>query len=285
MLSKLFGMFKSGPDKSAADAPAVIPTPLSRDAFLDAYVAYVQQHAPEIVITRIDEGVGLAWPDGGTMRQFLNNAYTNYRRDAAAIDDIFDTELASAREAGNAAGRAVPFDLALVMPVVKTDAWLATVIEQRGADIDPDHDLVVQPLVPGLLVVYAQNLPSSIEYVKRGDLGDIDETALDARARANLEARLSSIVVHGDGGRYRVGLDGFFDVSLILVAAKWLPALEFPGDPVFALPARDQLMVCGADDAEAVSELRVIAQHIAADSAYAVGGNLLVLRGEALHAI
>jgi hypothetical protein len=295
MLSKLFGLFKSGSDKpaqtlagnAAVEAPAgraPLPPALPRGAFADAYAAHVRRHEPQITVERLDEGVHLTWPDGGTMRQFLDNAYTNYRQDAARIEDIFDTELASAREAASM-GKGGGLDLALVLPVVKTDEWLATVRVQRGPDDDPNKDLVVQPLVPGLIVVHAQDLPSNLAYVKRGDLTGIDEAALTARARANLQARLSDITVQGADGRYRVGLDGFFDVSLVLVAAQWAPQLALNGDPVFALPCRDELMVCGSDDHEAVTELAALAPRMAAESSYAITGQLLVWRGGALQVL
>jgi hypothetical protein len=296
MLSKLLGLFKSGSDKPARTAAgngavemppgrAPLPSPLPRGAFADAYADYVCRHAPQIKVDRLDDGVHLTWPDGGTMRQFLNNAYANYRRDAARIEDIFDTELAAAREAAASMSKDAGLDLALVLPVVKTDEWLATVRGQRGADDDPNKDLLVQPLVPGLIVVHAQDLPSSLEYVKRGDLTGIDEAALTARARTNLQARLPDITVQGADGRYRITLDGFFDVSLVLVAAQWAPQLTLNGDPVFALPCRDELMVCGSDDHEAVTELAALAPRMAAESSYAITGQLLVWRDGALQVL
>ena len=76
MLSKLFGLFKSGSDKPAGTSAAetsssrpLLPPPLPRGAFADAYANHVRRHAPEIAVTRVDDGVRLDWPDGGTMQQ------------------------------------------------------------------------------------------------------------------------------------------------------------------------------------------------------------------------
>jgi hypothetical protein len=306
MLSKLLGMFKSGSKKSGADTPSGSETYMSQAEFADAYAAYVRKHAPDINAERVDDGVQLAWPDGGTMRQFLNNAYTNYRRDVAATWVIFDDEIAAARQAAASLSAEQGLDLALLMPVVKTTDWLATVIQQRGeldrepgkaSDNDPnkhsdrhagkdsDKDLIVHPLLGDLIVTYAQDLPKSLEYVKRGDLGGLNEASLRAHALANLEGRSSAFTLVGGEGRYRIELDGFFDVSLILIASTWVQHLSLAGDPVFALPCRDQLMVCGSDDHQAVSELAEMAPRIAAESAYAITGQLLVLRGGILQAL
>ena len=296
MLSKLLGMFKSGANKSGGDTPS--DTYMSQAEFADAFVAYVRKHASEIKAERVDDSVKLSWADGGTMRLFLNNAYTNYRRDVAALSVIFDDEIAAARQASTSMSAGQGLDLELLMPVVKTTDWLATVIEQRKAlDTDPnkhssggagkgsDKDLVVQPLLGELIVAYAEDLPKSLQYVKRGDLGSLDEAGLRARALANLEGRASALTIVGGEGRYRIELDGFFDVSLILIASTWVQHLSLAGDPVFAVPCRDQLMVCGSDDHQAVAELAEMAPRIAAENAYAISGQLLVLRGGTLQAL
>jgi len=308
MLSKLLGMFKSGSKKSGGDTPS--ETYMSQAEFADAFVAYVRKHAPDIRAERVDDSAKLSWSDGGTMRLFLNNAYTNYRRDVAALGVIFDDEIAAARQASTSMGAEQGLDLDLLMPVVKTTDWLATVIEQRRAlDDDPgkgvnqdpnkhsssdadkgsgkrsDKDLIVQPLLGELIVAYAEDLPKSLQYVKRGDLGGLDEASLRARALANLEGRASALTIVGGEGRYRVELDGFFDVSLILIASTWVQHLSLAGDPVFAVPCRDQLMVCGSDDHQAVAELAEMAPRIAAENAYAISGQLLVLRGGTLQAL
>lgn len=310
MLSKLLGMFKSGSKKSGTDMPSGSEAYMSQAEFADAFVAYVRKHAPDIRAKRVDDGVQLDWPDGGTMRLFLNNAYTNYRRDVAALWVIFDDEIAAARQAATSVSAEQGLDLELLMPVVKTTDWLATVIQQRraldedpgkGSEDDPNKharsdadkgsdkgsgkDLVVQPLLGDLIVTYAQDLPKSLEYVKRGDLKGLDEASLCAHALANLEGRSSALTIVGGEGRYRIELDGFFDVSLILIASTWVQHLSLAGDPVFALPCRDQLMVCGSDDHQAVAELAEMAPRIAAESAYAITGQLLVLRGGVLQAL
>ena len=115
--------------------------------------------------------------------------------------------------------------------------------------------------------------------MKRQDLeGVCDEAQLVAQAMDNLTRRMPAMEVVGGDGRYRIALDGFFDASLILVSDEWTGPLALRGEPVFAIPSRDQLMVCGSDDEKAVAELADIAPRIAADDAYAISARVLMLR-------
>jgi hypothetical protein len=272
MFSKFFG--RKAPDQ-----------PLSPDRFADRYVAFVKARVPEVTVARQGDGVTLTWPDGGTMSQFLANARASYRDDPEAIEAIFDAQLASALAAR---GGSDALDASLVLPVIKTTAWLEASAAQLGEAQTPSNPraMVVEPLAGDLILAYAQDLPASIQYVKHGDLdGGLDPAALRSLAFANLATRAADLTIAGGGGRYRVELDGFFDTSLMLMAETWLDRVDLAGDPVFAAPCREQLMVCGADDARAVAELADICVQIAADSAYALSTKLFVLRGGRLEVL
>jgi len=270
LFSKLFG--------GRHDAPAQTGAPLGRAQFADHYVRMLARLAPEIAAERVDGDVRLRWPDGGTMTQFLGNAYTQFLVNPGDLDALLAAQLASARATAQVEG----LDLARVMPLIKSRAWLATATEQAG----DRADFVLRPLIADLIVVYAQDLPDTISYVRGTDLdGVCDEAQLTARALANLSERVPALQIVGGEGRYRIELDGFFDASLILVAAEWLDDIAIEGDPVFAIPTRDQLMVCGAADPDAVAGLAEIAQRITQSDAYDISGRLLTLRNGALQAI
>lgn len=131
---------------------------------------------------------------------------------------------------------------------------------------------MTRPLVSDLIIVFAQDLPDTIRYVKSRDLeGVCEEAQVVSRAMSNLAARVPALEPVGSDGRYRIELDGFFDASLILVASDWIQPLALEGEPVFAIPCRDQLMVCGSANSEAVAELEEIASVIASSEAYGIG--------------
>lgn len=263
LLSKLFG-------RGTGDATQP-PAPLSRDQFADHYVAMLAEKAPDLTVERVDTGIRLTWADGGTMTQFLNNAYAQYRGDPDALDPVLEAQLASAR----AAAEPRRLDLDLVMPLIKSRSWLDTASAQAGREVD----FVLRPFVSDLIIVFAQDLEASISYVKAPDLeGVCDEAQLVDRAMSNLAKRASGLEAVGGEGRYRIELDGIFDASLILLATDWIAPLELEGDPVFAIPSRDRLMVCGGANARAVAELAEIAPQIAAGDAYDISGALLTLK-------
>ena len=264
LLSRLFGRRSSAPPKP--------PAMLNRGEFADHYVAMLTRDAPELTAERVDGHVQLRWDGGGTMRQFMGNAFAQYRAEPDALEPILAAQLAAARAS---ARPKTGLDLTLVLPLIKSTSWLATAIAQAG---EGAH-LVVRPFVADLILVFAENLPDTIAYVKRQDLdGVCDEAQLVAQAMDNLTRRMPSMEVVGGDGRYRIALDGFFDASLILVSTEWTSPLALRGDPVFAIPSRDQLMVCGSDDEKAVAELADIAPRIAADDAYAISDSVLMLR-------
>ena len=271
LLSRFFGRRRDdGPG-----APAV----LTREQFADLYLTMLAERASELSAQRVGDDVRLGWSGGGTMMQFLGNAYAHYREDRAALDPVLEAQLASARAA---AAPEQSLDLTLVLPMIKSRSWLATATAQAG----PGVAFVTRPFVSDLIIVLAQNQPSTLAYVKVTDLNDTgDEAIVFARALANLAVRVPEIETIGADGRYRIELDGFFDASLILLAADWVVPLMLEGHPVFALPSRDQLMVCGSDNVKAVTELAEIAPLIAADAAYAISGSLLTLRDGKLYAL
>lgn len=272
LFSKLFG-------GGAADADRSTAARLSRAQFADHYVTMLATSAPELTAGRLGTDVRLEWTDGGTMTQFLGNAYTQYCNEPDALDAVLAAQLASARAA---AAPTRPLDLDIVLPLVKSRSWLATAQAQAG----DGADIVTRPLVSDLVMVFAQDLPDAINYVKGKDLeGVCDEAELVGRALSNLAARVPALETVGSDGRYRIELDGFFDTSLILVASDWLAPLALEGDPVFAIPCRNQLMVCGAANADAVAELGEIARAIASSEAYDITGELLTVRNGALQAL
>jgi hypothetical protein len=253
--------------------------PLNRRQFTEYYLAMLAEQAPELKAERVGDDVHLRWADGGTMTQFLGNAYAQYRNDPDALKPVLQAQLASARAT---TAMQQTLDLDLVLPLIKSQGWLATAVAQSGNAAD----FVIRPLVSDLIVVFAQDLPDTIAYVKRHDLeGVCGEEQLVARAMSNLTSRLSGLDVIGSEGRYRIELDGFFDTSLLLVAADWIKQLDLDGDPVFALPCRDQLMVCGSANTQAVEELAEITPQIAQSDAYDISRELLILRDGVLQTL
>ncbi len=80
---------------------------------------------------------------------------------------------------------------------------------------------------------------------------------------ANLAQRFGGMELHQGGGMLVLTGDGNFEASMILLDTVWDQlAHHFPNGPIAALPARDVIGLCDAQDNTAVNRLRVTAQKL-----------------------
>ena len=110
------------------------------------------------------------------------------------------------------------------------------------------------------------------------EAGIEDEDALYRTAMDNLRQRMNGRVQihHAEGWSLtQIHLDNDYDASLILLLDEVLkddPML--PANPVFAVPARNALLVCSPSDEEALQAMANIALQAFEDSAYAISTQL-----------
>ncbi|WP_202293219.1 DUF1444 family protein [Mesorhizobium sp. 131-2-1] len=121
-------------------------------------------------------------------------------------------------------------------------------------------DLLYEPLVGEIAVVYMADLPDSVSPVAPKDfpgraLADLRTVALD-----NVRKWLPKIVSDGEAAvacLYFVDGNTMLSTSLILIDEFWLSIKpQFPGDVLFALSRRDQLFVFDAGNPQAQSAAR-----------------------------
>jgi len=122
-----------------------------------------------------------------------------------------------------------------IVPVLSVDRG------RRGPD-------VAHPFAAGLAVTYvAAAMPE--QPLGWADLTNLrmDERTLRQRALDNLDAMLNTVSFHGELPALMVSFHGI-ESSLLLADAFWDEvAHDLPGDPVVAVPARDVLLITGAD--------------------------------------
>ena len=113
-----------------------------------------------------------------------------------------------------------------------------------------------------------------------GELGIADEAALHDKAIANLrQYAMSRIEAEAyDGGIHRLVLDGFLDAALLLILPQIIDTSDFPHGIITAVPARDALIYCDANDPDAIRILQEIAQDLFAAAPYAVSAHLYRLK-------
>lgn len=139
---------------------------------------------------------------------------------------------------------------------------IAAIRTQQYVDqlISMGMDLLTEPLVGELAIVYMADLPDSLSPVAEKDfpgrtLSDLRGIALD-----NVKKWLPKIVSDGELNiAYLYYVDGntMLSTSLVLLDDFWRSIKpHFPGDVLFALPRRDQLFVFDASNPQAQSAAR-----------------------------
>ena len=124
----------------------------------------------------------------------------------------------------------------------------------------PGMELLYEPLVGELAILYMADLPDSLSPVAPKDFPDRTLSDLRGIALNNVKKWLPKIVSDGQLGifyLYYVDGNTMLSTSLVLLDEFWLSIKsEFPGDVLFALPRRDQLFVFDASNPQAQSAAR-----------------------------
>ncbi|MES2183360.1 MAG: hypothetical protein V4505_02340 [Pseudomonadota bacterium] len=292
-LKKLFGGSASAPEESTV-------APLGARAYAEAYAASVRAAHPGMPV-QVEHGDSAArtrvfwqFPGGLAVSQFMGNSYSRYRQSAQApgngralLAELFAEQLADAHQvqarSADRVGDAAQPQAAVLLPVVKTTGWQQTVAAQLdAAQVPPERRPFSVPLAGSLVLAYVEDSADAMDYVSpaRMQALGLDAAALHSQALHNLESTLlPQLDVQGGGGRYAARLDHNYDTSMVLLFDRWRQRIAVEGDPVIALAARDELLLCGSADTGTVAGLRGMAAEILAQSAYGLTDELFVWRG------
>ncbi len=233
---------------------------LSPDAFTAHYVKVIEAQYPDIKVTIKEPlAISIAYPDGGTMNSFLDNAYIEYQQDPDNIDTLIVTYasgLDQTRELESA-----EFTLAEVMPVIKDISYIEQVGEMLK-EADADNGLVYEPLNEELFVVYVFDTPTSIRFMTQSDLVElgVEQSSLREAALTNLQNVLQHVQLEGDPASLSMLVaDGMYEASMLLFDGIWSKQ-QFPvkGDIVVYVPARDVLLITGSEDMVSLATIQEI---------------------------
>lgn len=262
-------------------------TPMSYRAFAERYAKVLRQGFPggKVVVKYADSAgqtsVHLQALDGFKSSQFMGNLYARYKQAPLELDALLAEGVAQA-EAANRSFDSTDIDATRLLPVIKTQDWLAASTSQlqKARMTDAIARLLIRPLAGDLLLVYVEDTADAMNYLREDALAQLglDFEQLHAKALHNLQGMLPQLELAGGGGRYAARLDRNYDASMVLLLEQWLPRIELAGEPVLAIPARDELLVCGSDDGEAIASLREMASEIVSRSAYSLSTQLFTWR-------
>ena len=203
--------------------------------------------------------LSIAYPDGGTMNSFLDNAYIEYQKDPDNIDTVivaYASGLDQTRELESA-----EFTLAEVMPVIKDINYIEQVGEMLK-EADADNGLVYEPLNEELFVVYVFDTPTSIRFMTQSDLVElgVEQSSLREAALTNLQNVLQHVQLEGDPASLSMLVaDGMYEASMLLFDGIWSKQ-QFPvkGDIVVYVPARDVVLITGSEDMVSLATIQEI---------------------------
>ncbi|MGJ7903634.1 hypothetical protein [Lysobacter sp. 1R34A] len=278
IFSKWFG---GKPASSQQAAPMDLVT------FAERYAAAVRTAWPE---ARVEIGHGAAtadtrvdWslPDGFKATHFLGNSYLRYLGVPQQLETIFAEQLAGARAIQSDFASGSEAANTVILPVLKTRGWHETALQQaRAFGTESMLPFIVEPLAGDLVLTYVEDTPDSMSFLSpsEAERRGLDRESLYTQALDNLTRFLPELDVQGGGGRYVARLDRNYDASMVLLFDRWRDRIEVKGEPVFAIAARDELMLCGSEDDDSVASLRDIAGEIALSSSYNLSRALFIHR-------
>lgn len=254
---------------------------LSPDAFAGEYLVALQGALPGAEVKYLgDMELKVTRPDGADYLLFLNNAYATYLQAPDEKSAIIAGYVASTVETHGDSNHRI--DPARIVPVVKDRAWLVEaqrVVRETGGEESPPNAYEV--LNDELIVLYAEDTPTNIRYLTRGDLTELNlqDASLKGRSVQNLMALLPPIELYGGDGVYMIAAGGTYEASLLLADSIWDSGqIEVRGDYVVAIPARDVLLITGSDDPDNIAKLRGMVAAVIADTPYRLTDVLFVYR-------
>ncbi|MEL1265924.1 hypothetical protein [Pseudoxanthomonas putridarboris] len=266
--------------------------PVTAHEYAERYASLVRSRYPDIKVSvQKDDSAGrtrVSWKDanGVVADQFMGNWYSRYQQQPEALQSLLEEQLEEALKSMSAVAQPTPPDRNTLLPLVKTTAWHQTAVAQLAAAgvADPEKQFLIEPLAGDLVLVYIEDKPDSMSYLSPSGMESLglDLPALRVLALENLERFLPQLEIQGGGGRYAARLDRNYDACMVLLLDHWRERTPVDGAPVFAIAARDELLICGSGDALSVEALRGMAAKIAAQSAYGLSDQLFTYRNSRL---
>lgn len=251
------------------------------EAFSSEFVAALRVAFPNHSITTVEPlRLTLKGPAGVELGVFLGNAYDEYVQDPSKQSEIIARYIGSILESAQHYVRVRP---ERIVPVIKDRSWLDDMRKARACgESCSASDPVVDDYNGDLVIVYAEDTPTSTRYFAADELSGIGVERRDIRALAvgNLRRILPAVEMHRGPLVSMVVAGGDYVASLVLLDELWSEnRFDVDGDIVIAVPSRDVLLLANADNKESINKLSELAKTAANDSSYWLTSQLFVYRG------
>jgi uncharacterized protein YtpQ (UPF0354 family) len=281
LLDRLLTRMRGGPEQMRAAQAGPL------QIYVERYAGLIRERHPgtepiiEIGGTAALTRVVWTTPHGFEASQFVGNYFARYQLDPDCLDALLEEQYAAALAIGSASELRIeaPEARHAILPIIKTSGWHQVASGQIDRSNLPAR-LVTRPLVGDLIVAYALDTPRNMHFLTGSDLDAmaITEQGLHDIALANLARMLPQLEIMGGGGRYAARLDQNYDASMVLLFDRWRDRVPLSGTPAIAIPARNELLLCDADEPETIASLAELAAEIKRQSAYDLSAMLFVWR-------
>lgn len=234
---------------------------LSPAEFTREYVKNLQSIGTGLVVEIVqDLELRISRQGKSDVTNFLHNAYDVYRQAPTNKATVLNKFALSFLETLDLQDKKL--DPTRIVPILKDRAWIEETrqaLATHGDGTAPEQ--ISEGLNEELVILYAEDTENNIRYLTHSDLAEagIEPWNLRDLACDNLRRLLPKIEHHGENGTYMLTADGNFEASLPLLDSVWKdPALRVNGEFVFAIPARDLLVITGSKDGEGIARLRKV---------------------------
>ena len=255
-----------------------------REAFGTAYVAIANRMYPSLHFRFVakDFSVTVEEPDHSARTVYLDNAYLTVRghpADEQAIIAHYVSAIVGALASEDQ--KLTEEDRFAVLPVIKGEQWVSGANQLLQKKTKPDQ-VFMRQLAGGLYEIYVIDTPQAMRFVNASALAELklSPEQIHDQATRNLALLLPAMQVEKEGDLSVIHLDTNYETSLALIFERWKSRLDLRGDPVFALPARGELLVADSKDGAAVQHLRARAREDWRSSSYPVTARLYIVHGD-----
>jgi len=247
----------------------------------DLSVEIVHAQSPENILLLIQTN------EAGQLQCSPDNIYASYLQDHFQLDILCGNFVDALHEI-------LEPDLdapTVLLPAIQNQKWLDEIEEERKqANAQEQSPTAFMPLTADLCVVFVLCRNQTCLFATEDLLAEFVDVELPhlinlaaiEMSIESLRANVSGIRVESTEAGYRVRLDSVFDTSLIMVYEDWEQLLDLQGEPVFALIARDYLMVADSAKPEQVDHLKVLASHAFETAAYPLSAHLFTFKDHQL---
>ncbi|MDO4433340.1 MAG: DUF1444 family protein [Alysiella sp.] len=224
--------------------------------------------------------------NGSTAEMYLGNHFARYQQNPDDLPEIIAKTLAAVAHLGKDETQEIEREQ--IFPTIKSAESLNYLVQMHQKEgKNPTEHLCIRPLAGDITLIYMVDTGDSLKSLNHDDvaqLGIENDEMLHQIALENLENYLRESENLGyrqsENGLYQIYLDDVFDASLILLLEKIVERaeLDVAPYPVFAVPARDMLLVCAADNQAALAQMQEIIDDVMQDSSYCISAQKYCLK-------